>query len=72
MPYIFISKDMSLHHASGVIWYTHGRRGCRVPKSRMSLCVIRRYYNTSTVLMHTLPRLLEHVLLHLLFSVCIV
>ena len=36
---------MSLHRASGIIWYTCRRRKCHVQKSRMSLCVILRYYN---------------------------
>ena len=49
MPYIFIPKDTSLHCASGIIWYTQGRRKCHVQKSRMSLCVIRRYDNISLV-----------------------
>ena len=29
MPYIFIPKDMSLHCASGIIWYTHGSVMCK-------------------------------------------
>ena len=45
MPCIFIPKDMSLHRASGIIWYTCRRRKCHVQKLRMSLCVIGRYYN---------------------------